>query len=264
MSATPVILEADDFEFSSYTAGSEGIVGTVQVPTTQVWQVPVGSPIVCALVARQTVTVTSGSTESKTLDPSCPIVDYLPDPTAGEYDPEAFLAAYFDSSGDGDKDTLVTGSTDTQFTGTFGTSDDFVTSVEFEETTGGGDSEVDVYTVVWHGSVTLQKRSSGKSNVIQELQTEDAVTHAFQNPDAPDADRQLRWDPRNSDTRGILPPKFYLDVVYYDTSFTTAVEESNATNVEIALPLNQRPVKDDEDPATLRAKVRADMSNTGR
>lgn len=265
MSATqrrdkPVYIDESSFTLKSYNAGSEGIVATTKVPNTSVWRVPVGMPLVVNLVAKQSVTVTSGSTETKSLDPEAPIVDYLPDPTAGEYEPDAYLAAYYDSDGDGDGDTLVSDSTATQFTGNFTTSGDFVTDVELKETDGGGDVTVDIYTIVRHGYAKLQKRNSGKQNITQELQTEDAISWAFSNPDAPDADRQITWDSKNRGLRGVIPPKFHLDMVYYNDTYTTAVEDAAASNLELSIPLIQRPVRPDESPAELRSKVSLNMA----
>lgn len=250
-----VDLTADDFDFSGYAAGKESVVGTVQVPTTQVWQVDVGAPLVCALVTKQTVTVTGGATETKQLSPEAPVVDYMDDPTAGQYTEESFIAAYFDDSGDGNKDTLVTDSTGTQYTGTFGSDGDFVDSIEFNETDNNGDVDVDIYTVVRYGYTKFRKRNSGKSNVTQELQTEDSLTWAFSNPDDPNSDRQVTWDGANSNLRGVLPPKFNFDLVFYDETNGLDVDEANASNIVLSIPLRQRPLKPNENAADLRRRV---------
>ncbi|NLV08731.1 hypothetical protein GOC74_02105 [Halomicrobium mukohataei] len=255
-----VYLDASDFQKQGYSAGSEGIVLTTSVPSTQVWRVPVGDPLVVALVAKQTVTVSSGSTESVALEPEAPMVDYVDDITAGEYSPEANVTAYFDADGDGSRDTLVTDSTDVQFTGTETVSGDFIEAVEFEETTGGDDVTVDIFTVVRHGYVTIQKRNSGKGNVSTELQREDAITWAFSNPDDPNSDRQVSWESSNSGLSGVLPPGFNLDVVFYDESHSVDVDAANATNLQLSIPVSQRPLLDDETPADLRRKVSKDMA----
>jgi hypothetical protein len=214
---------------------------------------------VVALVTKQTVTVSSGATESKALDPEAPQVDFLDDPTAGEYTSNAYIAAYFDSSGDGNKDTLVTDSTDTQYTGTFGTEGSDVTSVELNETAAGGDVDVEIWTVARYGYAKIQKRNSGRGNVTQSLQNEDSVTWAFSDPDDPDSDRQITWDSKNSGPRGVLPPKFKLDVVYYDDTQTVEIDEENATNWHVSIPMNQRPIGSDEDPADLRRRITNSM-----
>ena len=125
-----VYLGPDAFSFEDYTTEAEGIVGTAKVPSTQVWRVPAGLPLVVALVGKQTATVSSGATETKNLSPEAPLVDYMDDVTAAEYTENASLVGYFDSSGNGEPDTLITDTSDTQYTGTFGTDGDFITSVE--------------------------------------------------------------------------------------------------------------------------------------
>lgn len=258
--AKTVYLGPEAFSFNSYTAGSEGIVATAKVPSTQVWKAPVGSPLVVALVGKQTATVTSGATdETLSLTPEAPLVDYMDDVTAGEYTTDASLVGYFDSTGDGNPDTLITDSTQVSYTGTFGTSDDFITSVDVDEADGAGDVDVAFYAVMRHGYTRLQKRNSGKGNVSQELQSEDSITWAFSNPDAPDTDRQITWDARNSGARGVLPPKFNLDLVFYDESFATAIEEADAENVEISIPVQQRPLAPDEQAADLRRRITNNM-----
>lgn len=254
-----VYLGPEAFSFSDYTPGAEGIVGTAKVPSTQVWRVPVGMPLVVALVGRQTATVTSGATETVDLSPEAPLVDYMDDPTAGEYTTDASLVGYYDSDGDGEPDTLITDASSVQYTGTFGTDEDFITSAELTETAAGGDVDVAFYAVMRHGLTAIQKRNSGKGNVSQELQAEDSITWAFSNPDAPDTDRQITWDARNDGLRGVIPPKFNLDLVFYDASFATAVERANAENVEVSIPVSQRPVRPDEDAADLRRKVTQNM-----
>jgi hypothetical protein len=131
--------------------------------------------------------------------------------------------------------------------------------VELSETAGGGDVDVAFYAVMRHGLTRIQKRNSGKGNVSQELQAEDSITWAFSNPDSPDTDRRITWAARNDGLRGVIPPKFNLDLVFYDTSFATAVEQANAENVEVSIPVSQRPVRQDEDAADLRRKVSQNM-----
>ncbi|AUG46418.1 hypothetical protein BVU17_02355 [Haloarcula taiwanensis] len=254
-----VYLGSEMFDFKSYQPGSEGIVATTKVPSTQVWKVPVGMPLVVALVGKQTATAAGGDTTTVDLTPEAPIVDYMDDVTAGEYTTDASLIGYFDSDGDGDPDTLITDSTDTQYTGTFGTDGDFVASAELKETTGNGDVSVAFYAVMRHGLTKIQKRNSGKGNVSQELQSEDSITWAFSNPDSPETDRQITWDGRNSGMRGVLPPKFNMDLLFFDTEFATAVEAADAENVEVSIPVNQRPLRPDEEAAELRRKVTQTM-----
>jgi len=259
--AKPVYLTEETFDRKAMAqAGTEAIVATTKVPSTQVWQVPVGMPVVAAVVHKQTFTVTSDSTESKSLSPQAPKVDYMDDFAAGEYGPEAYVAGYFDSDGDGEPDTLITDSTDTQYTGTIGEDGDFVTSVELSETTAGGDVDVALYTVASKGYVKLQKRKSGSSNAFQSLQQDDAVSWAFSNPDDPESDRQITWDSANASVRGMLPPKFHLDVVYYDQDELVSVEDDNATNVVFSIPMNQIPLSTyDETAGQLRQRVAAKM-----
>jgi len=255
-----VYLGPEDFDFKEYTAGSEGIVGTAKVPSTQVWRAPVGLPLVVALVGRQTATVTSGATdETVALSPEAPVVDFMDDVTAGEYTTDASLVGYFDSDGDGEPDTLITDGTQVSYSGTFGTDNDFITSVDLDESAAGGDVDVAFYAIMRHGLTEIRKRNSGKGNTSQMLQSEDSITWAFSNPDAPDTDRQVTWDGRNSGKRGVLPPKFNLDLVFYDEAFATAVEQANAENVEISIPVHQRPLSQNEEAAELRRKITAEM-----
>jgi len=257
--ARPINLGPDNFTFKSDTKGEESIVATTTVPKTQVWQVPSGRPLVAALVTKQTVTVTSGATESKTLGDEAPKVDFMDDFAAGEYTSDAYIAAYYDSDGDSVGDTLVTDTSSTQWTGNYTEDGDFIQSVELSETAVGGDVTVDIYTVVRHGYAAFKRRSSGKGNVSQELQTEDAITLAFSNPDKPDSNRQVTWDASNAGKNGVLPPKYKLDVVYYDKSTTTNVEDANAENLRLSLPVRQRPLRSDESGESLRRKVRNSM-----
>jgi hypothetical protein len=218
-------------------------------------------PLVVALVGKQTATVDEGvADQTVTLSPEAPQTDFMDDVTAGEYTTDAYLVGYFDSDGDGTPDTLITGSSTVQYTGTFGEDGDFLTSVDLSDTSGNtGTKDVAFYAVMRHGVTTLQKRNSGKGNTSQELQREDSITWAFSNPDAPDADRQITWDQSNAKQRGVLPPKFNLDLVFYDESFATAVEEADAENVEVSIPVDQRPLASDENAADLRRKITQNM-----
>jgi hypothetical protein len=257
-----VYLGNGKFEYFPYSTGSEDIVATATVPKNSVWRVPVGEPLVVALVAKQTITVASGdSGVSKTLDPEAPVVDFMPNIADGEYTADANVVAYYDESGDGSKDTLVTDSTGVSYSGNVSSDGDFIDAVEFSGN-GAEDETLDVYTVVRNGYTRIQKRTSGKGNSAQELQTEDSITWAFSNPDDPNSDRQITWDPRNSGLRGVIPPKFKLDLVFFDKDYATALdaEKVEDANLEISIPVRQRPVREDEDPATLRRKVANNMS----
>ncbi|WP_121822837.1 hypothetical protein [Halostella salina] len=254
-----VEVRADQFEKQSYQAGSEGIVATTSVPSTVVWQVPAGQPIEVALVRRQTATIDEGTAgQSVTLSPEAPQVDFMDDPVAGEYSADAFIAAYFDDSGDGNKDTLVTDSTTVQYNGTFVEDGDFVESFELDDTSGNAATkEVDIYVVQREGYAKLQKRSTG--GIPQSLQTEDNITWAFSSPDDPDTDRQVTWDAKNSGLRGVVPPKFNLDVVYFDQTSPVALDE-DPSNLKLAIPMRQRQLRDDEDPQELRRRVASAMA----
>jgi len=259
--ARTVHLREDTFEMKPYNPGSEAVVATTKVPKSQVWKVPTGEPLVVALVAKQTVTVASGDAgASKPLDPEAPVVDFMANVADGEYTTDANVVAYYDDSGDGNKDTLVTDSTAVSYSGTFGTDGDFITSASFDGA--GSDKEVDIYTVVRHGFTRLQKRTSGKGNTTQELQTEDSITWAFSNPDDPQSDRQITWEGRNSGTRGIIPPKFRLDLVFYDTEYGVALDAAKAMDaqLELSIPVKQRPVREDENPSALRREIERSMA----
>jgi len=246
-----------------FSKGQEVITATAQVPQTQVWGVPTGEPLVTALVARQSFTVDEGTAgQVIDLDPDAPKVDYMDDWAAGEYTEEAYIAAYHGPSGGGTPDTLITDSSTVQYNGNFSESGDFIDSFELDETSGNASTkDVDVYYVVKRGYSYIQKRSSGKSNVSEELQREDSIKWAFSNPDAPDADRQVSWDEGITGLSGVIPPKFYVDIVYFDTDTgLIPLSDVNATNFYIDVPLKQRPLGEDEDAAALRRRVRREMS----
>ncbi len=255
-----VYLGPEDFDFKKYSPGTEGIVASAKVPSTQVWKAPVGLPLVVALTGKQTGTVTSGATdETINLSPEAPLVDYMDDVTQGQHTTDASLVGFFDSDDDGEPDTLITDATQVSYSGTYGTDNDFITSVDLDESDGAGDVDVAFHAIMRHGLTEIRKRNSGKGNTSQMLQSEDSITWAFSNPDAPDTDRQVTWDGRNNGQRGVLPPKFHMDLVFYDENFGTAVEEANAKNVEISIPVSQRPLGQDESAAELRRKITAQM-----
>lgn len=256
----PRYLSGSEFEFSPYNTGSEGVVATTTVPKGQVWAIPVGIPLTALLVTRQTVTIDEGQTTTADLAPDAPRVDFLPDPTDGEHDSDAFLAAYFDATGDRSKETLVTGGTTVSYADFSEDPDgDYVTEIDFTDSSdNAGSKEVDIYTVARSGLVRFQKRSSGKKNTREEIQTENSLTLAFSNPDAPDSDRQVTWSSSAAGMTGIIPPKFHLDVVFYDDQWGVDLDATNA-DPELSIPVAQRPVGPDEDPRQLREKVRNAM-----
>ncbi|QLH83354.1 hypothetical protein [Halosimplex pelagicum] len=260
--ARQVVLTEDQFTTRPYSAGEEGIVATVQVPSNQVWMTAPGQPIELALVSKQTATVDENTADQTvTLDPEAPMVDYLDDPTAGEYTGNAYIVGYFDSTGDGTPDTQITGSSTVQFNGTFSEDGDFVTSFEVDDTSGdAGTKDCEFYVVQRYGISTIQKRSAGAGNVSQSLKSEDSVRYAFASPNDPSADRQVTWDATMGGMRGILPPKYSLDIVFYDNTEGVALDSDRADNLTIALPVKQRGLKEDEDPGDLRRKVANSMT----
>lgn len=255
-------LTESSFDARSYASGEEGIVLTTQVPSTNVWQVPVGQPITLSLVARQEFTVNEG-TAGQVIDlaPDAPIVDYLDDPQAGEFSEDSYILGYFDSDDDGTPDTMITDSTTVQYNGTWTVDGDFVDSFELDETSGNASTKaVEFYVVQRYGLASIKKRNSGAGNVSKTLQGEDQITWAFSSPYAPDADRQLTWD-NQSGLDGIIPPKFNLDVVFFSEENDLDVELERANNLEVNIPIGQRPVREDEDPKELRRKVTAAMTD---
>lgn len=245
------------------SGGKEAICATAQVPQTQVWGVPTGEPLVTALVGMQSFTVDEGvSGQVLDLDPDAPKVDYMDDWAAGDYTEEAYIAAYHSASGGGIADTLITDSSTVQYNGNNTESGDFIDSFEVDDTSANTSTkDIRVYYVVKRGYSYIQKRSSGKSNVSEELQREDSIKWAFSNPDAPDADRQVTWDSGISGLQGVIPPKFYVDIVYFDKDTgLIPLADVNASNLYIDVPLKQRPLGPDEEPAALRRRVRREMS----
>lgn len=258
-----VTLTGGDFTKRAYSAGEEGIVLTTQVPSNQVWMAAAGEPIELALVDKQTFTVDEGTVDqSIDIDPNAPQVDYLDDPVAGEYTQNAYIVGYFDSDDDGTPDTQITGSSTVQFNGTFVEDGDFVDSFEVDDTSGNaGTKDVEFYVVQRYGVADIQKRSAGSGNVSQNLKSEDTVRYAFASPNDPSADRQVTFGADIDGTKGVIPPKFSVDVVFYDNTEGLALDSPRADNLEVAIPVKQRRVGDDEDPAALRRKIRQSMTD---
>jgi hypothetical protein len=250
-----------EFTTRAYSSGEEGIVLTTQVPSGQVWRVPVGEPLTLALVSRQTFTVDEGTANQQIdLTPNAPIVDYLDDPQAGEYTENAYILGYFDSDADGTPDTQITGASAVQYSGTFTEDGDFVDSFEVDETSGNaGTKDVEFYVVQRYGLAELVKRNSGAGNVSQKLQGADQITWAFASPYDPAADRQITWQTMTG-ARRVLPPKFNLDVVFFAEQNDVNVDLSRANNLAVSIPMEQRPVKSDEDPKALRREITQQMT----
>lgn len=250
-----------EFTKRPYSSGEEGIVLTTQVPNNQVWRVPIGEPLTLALVSRQSFTVNEGSSNQVIdLTPNAPVVDYLDDPQNGEYSEDAYIVGYFDSDGDGTPDTQITGSSTVQFNGTWTTDGDFVDTFEVDETSANSSTkEVEFYVVQRYGIAELVKRNSGAGNVSQKLQGADQITWAFASPYDPSADRQITWQAMGGPQR-VLPPKFNLDVVFFSEQNDVNVDLSRANNLQVQIPMEQRRVKENEDPAALRRRITQSMT----
>lgn len=263
----------DDFTFEQNpTAGSETIVGTAKVPKGHVWHVPVGEPLEVVLVNRQQVTVSaSAAGETVTLDPKAPKVDFLDDVTLGEYTDSANIALWDETDPANPIQVNETDGPVTVDNGTYTEAGDFITGFDVSNADA-SEKTLAVYTVASKGLIKLQKRSAGKSNVKQELQSETATTFAFSNPSAPDTDRQLTWNAMENKRRTI-PEKFLLDIVYYDQSYTLSLTDTedvdgdgtdeaiNPSNLSLQIPMIQRGLRPNEDPEQLRREVRADMAS---
>ena len=259
--ARRVVLTQDQFTTRPYSSGEEGIVATVQVPSNQVWQTAPGQPLELALVAKQTFTVDENTdNQAIDLDPNAPKVDYFDDFAAGEYTGNSDVVGYFDSTGNGTPDTFIDGSSTVQYNGTVTEEGDFIDSFEVDETSGNsGTKDVEFFVVQRYGISKIQKRSAGAGNVSQVLKSEDNVRYAFSAPNDPSADRQVTWNP-SAGLRSVIPPKYSVDVVFYDNSEAVHIDDDNADNLTIALPVRQRGLKDDEDPGVLRRKVADSMT----
>jgi hypothetical protein len=238
-----ITLSTDAFDTRAYAPGAEGIVATVTVPRNKVYKIDPGQPIVVALPAKQTVNIGAGATTQFSLDPRAPVCDFLDAPDAGT--PESSVVLEVAQGGASVAIDSVT------------TADGFVTDVTLTES-GSTATDVDIYTIAERGTITLQRRNSGKSNVTDELQVEDALSFAFAAPDDPESDRQLRWDGSTAGVAGVLPPKFKLDVVYFDDTDDLAAED-DPSNLLIELPLRQRDLREDETAAGLRQRVTQTM-----
>jgi len=254
------ILTSDDFDFEESVIEKKSVVGSYQLDRDEVLMCDLSKPLLLALVAKQTVTVSANSTETKSLDPEAPRVPYMPDPTAGEYTPNSFLVARFDSTGDGSKDTLVTDSTAVNFDG-FDGDGDFVNEATLSETAG-SETEVDIYTVVRSGWARVRRRDSGNNAASDQLAKEDSIRWAFSNPDRPEGNREIEWPNDNSGISGVIAPKQYVDIEFYsDNDIAVAPTDDKPTNLRVNLPFQKRPVREDEDPAQLRSEVRQSMAN---
>jgi hypothetical protein len=254
-------LTEDDFSMFPDTADAEKIVATATVPRGHAWYVPRGEPMEVALTSRTEAVVPANSTDyTVDVTPDAPVVDYLPDPRDGAV-PDAFLAVWDET--DPANPQLVTDTGSIKLTGTFDADADFVRSLDVTET-GGNERTLAVYAVMSRGVVRLQKRTAGKGNAVQELQSDTATTHAFSNANAPDTDRQLRWNSM-TDARGTIPPKFRFDVVYYDADHTVDLvaaeggDPINPSNLRISIPMIQRQLPPDADPEEMRRTITAEM-----
>lgn len=261
-----------DFDFETYDAGSEGIVATAKVPKGHVWHVPTGEPLEIALITRTAYTVSaSAAGEAVNLSPEAPLVDWMDDPTAGNYTKNAYLVAY-DETDPANPVQVTESSGPVSFTGNFTDDGDYVKSFTVDNSEA-AEKTLAVYTVARYGYTRIQKRNPGKSNVAQELQTETSTTFAFSDPNAPDTDRQLTWESVGK-KRGTLPPKFRLDLVYYDESNSVNLTDAedydndgnaeaiNPVNIAVNVPMIQRGLKEDEDPEQLRRQVTAHMATS--
>lgn len=258
----PETLTADDFEWTSNAAGRETAVATHTVDDDRVLMADLAKPLLLALTVKQTVTVAADSTETKSLDPEAPRVPYLPDPTDGEYNRNAYLVGLFDSTGDGSKDTLVTDSTDVQFDG-FGDDDDFVREITLSETAG-TETEIDLFSVVRAGFARVRRRSSGRDSTSDQLHREDAVRWAFSNPDEPEGNREIDWNNSNSGIAGVVGPEQHVDIMFYDDHEVLSVpgdDDADPTNLRVALPFQKRELRDGESPAQVREQVRESMAD---
>ncbi|WP_158055970.1 hypothetical protein [Halorussus halophilus] len=258
--AYPETLTVDDFEFTENTPGEEKVVATHTVDDDKLLMCDLDKPILLALTAKQTVTVSADSTETKSLDPEAPRVPFLPDPTEGEYGDQAFLVAYYDDDGDGSKDTVVTDSTAVKFD-SFSGDEDFVRSVTLTETAS-SQTEVDIYTVVRAGYARVRRRSTGRDSTSDQLHREDAVRWAFTNPDVPEGNREINWDTSNSGINGVIGPEQHVDILYYDDHETLALpteDTDTPSNLRIALPFSKRSLSETETAEGVRKRIRASM-----
>lgn len=250
-----VPITEDKLTARSYSPGEDGIVLTTQVPNSQVWGVPVGEPVTVALVQKQTFSVNEGSAgQVIDLDPNAPKVDYMDDFAAGEYTGDSYVVGYFDSNDDGEPDTRITDSTTVQYNGTVTEDGDFIDSFEVDETSGNASTkDVEFFVVARYGQAKIRKRNTAGQG--QTLKGEDMIRYAFASPYDPNTDRQVKWDRDAQGLKGVIPPKFKLDVVYFDTSQSVHVDAANADNLQVHIPVNQRPVRPEENPKDLRRRV---------
>lgn len=250
-------LDESDFAASDHSSGDESAVYSTTVPNGRVWFVPAREPLEVYLVHRQTVTVPDASTATLDLTPEAPRVPTLTSPVDGEYRDTGVLAAYNEGNNPA---TLVTGSSTVQYTGTFTTTDDFIQDVQFEDTGNSGGVTVAVYSVQKFGQATLRKKSP--SGVPEDLQKNTQIEHAFANPDAPDSDQAVRWGNISGLSR-VIPPGFDFEIVFFADSNTVDVDDTNASNAQVSIPLQKRRLKPDESASELKRKVRNHAADQG-
>jgi hypothetical protein len=254
--AHPETLQKGDFNLSGSTVNEESVIGTYQVDEDSVMFCDLGKPIVYALTTVQTVTVSANSTETKALDPGAPQVPYMDDPVAdGDFTKYAYLVAYYDSTGDGSKDTLVTDSTAVSIDG-FTEDGDFVREVTLTDTTG-TQQDVDIYTITRTGFGKIRRRDKGAQTVTDQLIREDSVRWAFSDPH--DRDRQKRWGDDNSGMDGAIGPGQYIDLIHYDDTHSVSPDDESATNLRITLPFQKRSLHEEETKEGVRRQVRQNM-----
>lgn len=259
--AFPETLSHDDFSLSGSVAGEESVIGTYQVDDDSVLFADLAKPVIYALTTKQTVTVAANSTETKTLDPGAPRVPFMDDPVDGNFTKYAYLVGFFDSSGDGSKDTLVTDSTAVTFD-SFTKDGDFVRKATMTDTTG-TNTDVDIYTVVRSGYGKLRRRHKGTGTVTDQLTKKDSIEWAFADPN--DRDRQQRWGDENSGMDGAIGPDQYIDLMYYDAAEVVSVPGGNngndkATNLRVSLPFQKRGLLEEETYEGVRRRVKQNMA----
>ncbi len=252
----PIKLTEDEFNLSDSTAGDESKVATYKVGDDKIIFADMNRPVVLALTTTQMVTVSADSTETKALDPGAPRVPFMDDPTDGKFTPFAYLAGYYDESGDGSKDSLVTDSTGVKVEG-FTTDDNFVSEVTLTDTTG-SDQEVQLVTVVRAGQGRIRRRHKGTGTVTDQLAKADSIEWAFSDPH--DRERRQTWPEGASGMDGAIGPNQYVDVLFYDNAAVVSPTDANATNLRIQLPFQKRDLLDEETAQGVRQRVKQSMA----
>lgn len=263
-----ITISTEQFDVNQHRAGEKSVVASATVPARKVWIVDSSKPLEIALSSKYTaddsgndLTVDEGADTTLDLSaegiPAIPQPVFMDSPVNGKYTEDAALVTLFDSTGDGTPDTVVTDSTTVQYN-TFTTNDNGdITEITYTDTSGNASTKnIAIIGVQRQGQVEVRKQNQGVTQVLKSTSERSFVYSA---PDDPDSNKQVVF-PRavGGEFGKTLPPKFRLEVVYFDNNNSVDLDDSDVENAVIYIPATQRNLGG-VDPAQLRRRVRNDM-----